>query len=216
VKEALERYCSNVCEALRRQVTPEERKAQEEADVLQRAEAQRKRRDAKAKRSEEEARLSSWLKLKKHHTFDVSRKQIMPVRFLCPGSQASGNIALLMYDLKIVNTLDENVTIKDAKIRYTLNGEQFVEDSHVLPTGTIPDDPQPALIVRQVTHPNANVILQGWRNLRKEIGNYRLLHSGEVLTGSALFVLGFNNPNSFLLIKDLEVVITDFSGNEMP
>jgi hypothetical protein len=57
VKEAVERFCSHVCEALRREwVTPEERKAQEEAAALERAEAERKRREAEAKRSEEEAR----------------------------------------------------------------------------------------------------------------------------------------------------------------
>jgi hypothetical protein len=43
VKEAVERFCANICDALRRPwLAPEERKAQEEAAVLQQAEADRK------------------------------------------------------------------------------------------------------------------------------------------------------------------------------
>jgi uncharacterized membrane protein HdeD (DUF308 family) len=57
VGEAVQRFCSDVCKALRRHwLTPEERKAQEEAAALERAEAERKRREAEAARAEEEAR----------------------------------------------------------------------------------------------------------------------------------------------------------------
>jgi formylglycine-generating enzyme required for sulfatase activity len=56
VKEAVERFCSHVCEALRREwLTPEERRAQEKAAALERAEAERRRQEVEAKRSEEEA-----------------------------------------------------------------------------------------------------------------------------------------------------------------
>jgi formylglycine-generating enzyme required for sulfatase activity len=57
VKGAVEGFCSQVCEALRRDwLTPEERQAREEAAALERAEAERRRREAEARRSEEEAR----------------------------------------------------------------------------------------------------------------------------------------------------------------
>jgi hypothetical protein len=57
VGEAVQRFCSDVCEALRRHwLTSEERKAQEEAAALERAEAERKQREAEARRGEEEAR----------------------------------------------------------------------------------------------------------------------------------------------------------------
>lgn len=57
VKQAVERFCAQVSDALRRRwLTPEERKAQDEATALQKAEAGRKRGEEEAKRREEEAR----------------------------------------------------------------------------------------------------------------------------------------------------------------
>ena len=57
VKEALERFCMQVSQALqRRWLTPEERRALEETAGLQAAEAERKRREDEAKRREEEVR----------------------------------------------------------------------------------------------------------------------------------------------------------------
>jgi formylglycine-generating enzyme required for sulfatase activity len=57
VKEAVERFCSSICEALRCEwLTPEERKALEEPAALECAEAERRRLEAEARRAEEEAR----------------------------------------------------------------------------------------------------------------------------------------------------------------
>jgi len=59
VKEALERFCANICNALHRSwLSPEERAAQEEAAALQHAEVKRKRAEAEAgRRAEEEEHL---------------------------------------------------------------------------------------------------------------------------------------------------------------
>jgi formylglycine-generating enzyme required for sulfatase activity len=57
VKEAIERFCAHISNALHRSwLSPDERKEQEEAAALQRAEAERKRQEAETKRREEEAR----------------------------------------------------------------------------------------------------------------------------------------------------------------
>ncbi len=57
VKQAVERFCAQVSDALRRRwLTPEERKAQDEATALQKAEAERKQREEETTRREEEAR----------------------------------------------------------------------------------------------------------------------------------------------------------------
>lgn len=56
LKEAVERFCANISEALNRQwVSPEERPQQEEATARQRAEEESRRREAEAKRQAEEA-----------------------------------------------------------------------------------------------------------------------------------------------------------------
>ena len=58
VKEAVEQFCTQICDALRRPwISLEDRKVREEAAVRQqRAEAKRKRQEAEAKRREEEVR----------------------------------------------------------------------------------------------------------------------------------------------------------------
>jgi TIR domain len=57
VKEAIDRFCANICDALnRRWLSPEERKQQDEAQALRLVEAKRQNEEAEAKRREEEAR----------------------------------------------------------------------------------------------------------------------------------------------------------------
>jgi formylglycine-generating enzyme required for sulfatase activity len=57
VKEAVERFCAHICEALDRSwLSPDERKVQEEATARQSAETERKRQDDEAERREVDAR----------------------------------------------------------------------------------------------------------------------------------------------------------------
>jgi hypothetical protein len=57
VKEAVERFCTQICETLRRYyLAPDEREAQETEAALRKEEAERQRREAEAKRREEEER----------------------------------------------------------------------------------------------------------------------------------------------------------------
>ena len=57
VKEAVERFCAHICEALERSwLSPEQRKQQDAAAALERAEAERKSQEIEARRREEEAR----------------------------------------------------------------------------------------------------------------------------------------------------------------
>jgi hypothetical protein len=57
VKEAIERFCANICDALFRSwLSPEERKELEEAAAREQSDAERVSREAEAKRNEENAR----------------------------------------------------------------------------------------------------------------------------------------------------------------
>jgi hypothetical protein len=118
-----------------------------------------------------------------------------------------------MYKVVIANTLQQSVTIKEVKLRYRLDGKPVIADSHVLQTGSVAGSVDPAIIIA-IEKPRTMVVLMGWKNLRPEIGEYRTLQPGAVLAGSALFVLGFQDVKDFTRVKDLEIVILDFSGNE--
>lgn len=153
--------------------------------------------------------LSSIFKFKKHHRFDFSSEQTTAAHF--PGT---GNIALVMYAIAIVNTLEDSVTIKEVKLRYRLNGRPFITDSYVLQTGSVAGSGDPAIMLTTGGNPPVNIIVGSWKNLRPEIGAYRTLQPGAVLAGSALFVLGFQDVRDFARVENLEIVIFDFSGNE--
>ena len=106
---------------------------------------------------------SNWvLKFKKHHTFNFSNKQTVAVRF-----PSDGNIALVMYSIAIVNTLEESVTIKDVKLRYRLDGKPFITESLVLQTGSIVGSTEPALMLTTGGEPRVNIILMNWKNLER-------------------------------------------------
>jgi hypothetical protein len=50
--------------------------------------------------------------------------------------------------------------------------------------------------------------------LREQIGEYRTLVPGGVLPGSAAFPLELTNPDDLLKVKNIEIVVVDYSGNE--
>ena len=130
-------------------------------------------------------------------------------------SDNSGNIGLLLYSLNIVNSSEENLTIKEVVARYTLNGRQFATESVVLLTGTCysplhKKDINVVIIKRGA----GKLVLQNWINLRTKIGERTVLPPGGVLTGSALFVLGFNSVEALSKIRNLELVVVDYSGGE--
>lgn len=161
------------------------------------------------------APLSSIIKFKKHIKLDINVANTTFARCLLPGNTNNGNIGIALYDLKIVNSSEENSTIKEVILRYTLNGKVFTAESYVLLTGTLysPLDKKDinAIIIRRGSD---RVVLMRWNNLRTEIGEYKVLPPGGVLSGSALFVLGFDTIEALSKIKKLEMVIVDYSGTE--
>lgn len=54
----------------------------------------------------------------------------------------------------------------------------------------------------------------GWDNLRTEIGKHNVIPAGGVLSGSAIFILEAKNIDEVSEVTNLEIVVTDYSGNE--
>jgi hypothetical protein len=155
------------------------------------------------------------LKVPKHHTLITDIQNTSAARFFSGGNRNSGNIALLFYNLRIVNSLEENVTLRDVTLHYSLNGKHFSSESYVLLTGTVPSSDRKknvdAVVVRFGV---ANIVLMDWKNLRVQIGQNKVLLPGEVLAGSACFILDFKDASDLAKIKDCTISITDYSGNE--
>lgn len=149
------------------------------------------------------------------HRLVIDTANIIPVRIVLHGAKQYGNIGMLVYNIKIVNLMEKSVTIDKVLLSYDLDGRHFGVDSHVLLTGIVysPNDRgnTEAIIVR---HLHSNIVIMGWKNLRVQLGENRLLPTGAVLAGSAGFILDFKNVNYLAKLTNLAITVIDYSGNE--
>ena len=161
------------------------------------------------------APFSSVIKFKKHLNIDVNIDNIVITRFIFPGHKYSGNFGLLFYSLKIVNSSEDNCTIKKVDLRYTLDGKinSIAPNTLLTGTGYFPLEKKDvnAIIVRRAEE---NLVLLNWQNLATEIGEHKVLPPGGVLSGSALFVFEFNEVEKLSNMRNVELVITDYLGEE--
>jgi hypothetical protein len=155
------------------------------------------------------APLTAIIKFKEHATFDIDARQIIAARL------PVGLLGFLFYDLKFVNLLNENVTLKQIEIRYSFEGRDYETDSLALVTGDV-YTPKGEVVPSLLLHlGQANLFLMNWSNLRQVIGRYTTLPHGSVLVGSAAFALeGLSQVSDLEKLKTIEMVATDFSGNE--
>jgi hypothetical protein len=128
-------------------------------------------------------------KTTKQSSLDINVANVLVVRFFSEGNTQSGNVALILYDMKFVNSSDENVTVKKILLRYKLDAKEHSVDSIVLLTGTVssPQGQRDSIIVHFGTK---NIVLMDWKNLRIVMSEHKLLVPGAVLLGSGAFVLG--------------------------
>ena len=57
------------------------------------------------------------------------------------------------------------------------------------------------------------IYLIGWKNIRIVIGKRKILIPGSTLHGSAMFVLETDKVEKIKHLENMEIVISDFSGN---
>jgi hypothetical protein len=158
--------------------------------------------------------LTSLVKFKKHSKLEVDFANVLVARFVLKGSTQSGNLVVLFYDIKFVNSLEENVTVKQILLRYRFNGGDHAIDSTVVLTGTVdaPQGKSESIIVHRGAL--ANLVFMGWKNLRSVIGEYKVLVPGGVLAGNAAFVLDIKSIEDLAKVKTFQMVAVDYSGNE--
>lgn len=154
-------------------------------------------------------------KIQNHSKLDINSKNTLIARFISSGNSKTGNMCLAFYGMTIVNTSNEPYTVKDVTLRYQLKGREYSDISHVVITGTIfaPLDKKEknALII----HSNGDkIVCMGWDNLRTEIGKHNVIPAGGVLSGSAIFILEAKNIDEVSEVTNLEIVVTDYSGNK--
>ena len=160
--------------------------------------------------------VTSVVTFRKNYKIVINIANTTAARVVIKGNRNSGNIAMLFYDLKIVNSLEQNATLKDVILRYSLNGRQVDTESYVLLTGDV-WAPQykknvDSIIIRMGA--DNNMVMMEWKNLRMEMGENKVLPPGGVLAASAAFILDFSDADDLEKLKNLAMVVIDYAGNE--
>src|SRR5216684_2244813 len=71
------------------------------------------------------------------HRLVVDIENIAAARFMLQGNSTNGNVGMLFYNIRVVNSSSENVTLNEAILRYRAGDRQFSTQSHVLVTGMV-------------------------------------------------------------------------------
>ncbi len=153
-------------------------------------------------------------KTKPRHILDFNTKNTFFARFLNKNNKKTGNIGIAFYSLKIINVSDQPYTVKDIIFRYDLDGETFSSISFVLQTGIVPSSAKKDVNAIIVNKGIDKLVLMNWDNIRTELGSLDVLQPGGVLSGSAYFVLEFDDIEKLWALENVEIVIIDYSGLE--
>lgn len=123
--------------------------------------------------------------------------------------------ALILYDLKISNDSESNCSVKDVKIEYAYQNQFKQSDSIVVVTGSV-YSPQIKSQVESILikRPTDEIVLMDWYNLKQVIANSNILISGGIMRGSCLFILELKSIEDIKEIENLNLVITDYRGNQ--
>ena len=147
------------------------------------------------------------------HRLVVDIENIAAARFMLQGSRVNGNVGMIFYNIRVVNSSPENITINEVILRYRSRDRQFSTQSHVLVTGTVWSPADKEDVDSIVMHLGLNnIIMMNWHNLRVVAGKHPLISPGGVMAGSAAFIFDFQDPAYLSTIRKLEIEITDYAG----
>jgi hypothetical protein len=132
-----------------------------------------------------------------------------------PGYKLNGNIALALYNCRLINFSSKPRAIKEALLEYELNGRKVITDFYSILTGSVFSSHIKAYVnTALIEHGEVRALLMDWNNLRSVIHDNGNLGPGEALSGSALFVLEVGDVKDFKSIKNFRIVVRDYLGAE--
>lgn len=164
--------------------------------------------------------LTSMLTIRKSAKLEVSAEQMVMGRFRSAGEKTASKVALVMYQLHLINSSNEALTLREVKLRVTTQKGMQEIAPVTLTTGSVkaPKGQLEDAAIMQANNKDGGVsrmILIGWKNLSSILAEYRTLGEGAVLAGSAAFVLDMKDPAEVAQLKSLKLIAIDFSGNEI-
>ena len=143
--------------------------------------------------------------IRKPHSIDFEIGNIGLVRVASQDRNRDGKPALIIYSLAFINTGPSSLTVKKVLLEYRFQGKKRQPELTAVPTGTIDGE-------EYIAQTNGiDTVVIAWTNLHETLSKNTPLQPGEVLKGSAVFLLDV--PISRMRdISDYVLLSRDYSG----
>lgn len=132
-------------------------------------------------------------------------------RFYAPTNLNHGHPCICIFNMEILNNSGRPLAIREILVQYKYQGKILIEDSHVILT---------SLVHSTIDHrntkcavldgKNAHIVMMDWNNIKSSLYAKDRFDDGEVIKGSACFVLSQNiTPEE---VQDLHMVVKTHKG----
>lgn len=163
---------------------------------------------------------------RKKHRINIEPGNVIYAKVFSNSEERKGKLAFAMYDLKVINSGIRPFTVKDIVLRYydenkeyesrlysirtsSIGGNQFIANVHISKILMIDQAGGQQKVVIENCKENIYI---AWENIWKKIVTRRVLQPGEMLDGSALFILDIDVDNADK-IKNVSLLVKDYEGN---
>lgn len=148
---------------------------------------------------------------KKGYTLDFSFKNTTIVPIKSSNKNIDGKVAVCFYDSAIVNRNTFSSTIKNIEATVKIGKSWRATNLYDIKIGTLKSG-ENAIVLEGDTL-QGRIFLMKWENIRIRINQRKVLSPGEILTGSAAFILD-SSIEEAKNIKEIRITISDFLDNE--
>ncbi len=131
-------------------------------------------------------------------------------KFYAPTNLYHGHFCLCLFNMEILNNSGKPLAVREILVQYKYRGKVITEESHVILT---------SLIYAPLDHSNvkcavldginAHIVMMDWDNIKSSLYVKDRFDDGEVIKGSACFVLSKGTPEE---IQDIHIIAKTHKG----
>ena len=146
---------------------------------------------------------------RKGFDFDFSYKNLTIIPITSSNKRINSKIAICVYGMDIVNKNTFDTTVKKIELVLKYHRKIFKTYLYNVATGSLLNGDKAVLLNNGID----SIILMKWSNINERIMSKKVLSSGGVFSGSAVFIVEKQISN-LEDISELRLVIYDYLGNK--
>jgi len=146
---------------------------------------------------------------RKGFDFDSSYKDLTIIPITSSNKRVNSKIAICIYNIDIVNKNTFDTTVKKIDLVLKYHNKMLKTYLYNVATGSLLNGDKAVLLNNGID----NIILMKWSNINERIISKKVLSSGGIFSGSAVFIVEKQISN-LQDISELKLVIYDYLGNK--